>query len=184
MHFYAEINVVLGEEVGLFCPVGDGDGVPLIFKDVAEFIRPGTGDPVRIDSAGAVSWASAEPIEAGEVEGVGELDAFAESVVVVFSEVFIGVEGVSVDGDCAEDESASAEFGVEIIARFFAFKEFVDVEMRVSGVGTGTEFDGLDSEALANIENFGEGFIAEEGGEKSDFHIFESEMFLPKMGEA
>lgn len=64
VHFDAEVDVVFGEEIGLLCPVGDRDFVPLVFEDVTVFVGPSTGDPVGVDGLGMVAGAAAEPVEA------------------------------------------------------------------------------------------------------------------------
>lgn len=99
------------------------------------------------------------------------MDAFAECNVMVCGDLAVGVERVAVDGDCGEGDVAASEFGEEFFAGFWIFDEVIHVEVGVTGIGSGTKFDGLDAEVLDDIEDFGKGFVAKEGGEQSDFHV-------------
>ena len=69
VHFDAEVDIVLGEVIGLLSPVGDRDFVPLVFENVAVFVGPSAGDPVRVDCLGMIAGAAAEPIEARDAKG-------------------------------------------------------------------------------------------------------------------
>ena len=82
----------------------------------------------------------------------------------------VGMKRIAMAGKRTDLEPAAGDDITEAVEFRFAGEQIGRLAMRVAGIRTGAEFDGVTAEASDVLESLGEGDVAEDRGENADFH--------------
>src|SRR5262249_45461864 len=133
-------------------PEGDQDVIPLVFQDVREFGRPGTGDPVGRFVAGGTAGTAAEGADRADAELGGQANGGVMGALVPAGQVGVGVDGVAVTGQGADFQPVAGDIVPELLPGGAVGQQRFSVQQWTAGVDAAGELDGPQAEFQAQSQ--------------------------------
>ncbi len=169
MHFDGDLHAMVGGELCVFDPVGRDHFAPLPVEHLQVIGRPGAGHPVGSSGMGRIAGASGEIDHHGDAELFGKQDGLAAYLAVVLRMSLIGMQRVAMTTQGADADSVVGENLLELGEGrgIFEHREFA---VRIAGIVSGGEFDGVDLERREFLENRGQRKLGQQGSKDSNAH--------------
>ena len=183
MHFNRKSYAVLGQKRVLRLPILLRY-TPLVFKNVAVFIRPRTGHPVWHLASWGIAWTSGKTIyrclrhDSVLVKLLCKQNSIYKDFMMLTCNRFIRVQWVAMNGDGANDEPARCYCIYQLLASNFISNQScwptVLIEVRRSGISASTKLYRLDSGSGNQIQSFFKRLVVEESCKNTNLHRLSS----------
>ena len=163
-------HAVLPGEGDEALPVGDQHLIPLVVQNSQIVVRPGAGHPVGIFGFRAVPGAAGEAGDGVDAELFRQQHRLAHIAVIALRQGLVRVDGVSVAGQGADGEAGVLQRLLQLCQLLLIGQQLGGVEVGLAGVAAAAGLQGLDAEALENLQRLGQGLVLQNVCDDSDLH--------------
>ena len=164
------VHTVVGGEFHEFRPIGEQHIVPLIVQNIAEFIRPRAGDPVRVFRCRAVARTAGEGVDLMDTELFRKQNRLTHFIVELLCNVLVRMHGVAVAADGADFNVVFFDKILEFLQFGFAVQQHLGIRVLFAGIAARTDLHHFDAERGEVFQGFFQRPAADHVCQYAEFH--------------